>query len=203
VNPLWQILCPTLVSRRHFLARLNERLSPQLTPDVELVTLEDDGERSIGEKRQAMLEGSTAPWVCFFDDDDLPAADYVSSVLEVINGTEPVDVVGFKLDYIQDGRHRAIAVHSYDAVNIPIGPVSRRISKFNRLPNHLNPVRLELALQVGYLPRNTGEDSAYAQGLSRLRPRPVERFIDKVVYTYDYRSRRPGERTNAVLTGVR
>lgn len=198
-SPLWQILCVTLESRRHFLDRLRSRLDPQLTDEVEFVTLEDNGERSICQKRQAMLEAATAPWVCFFDDDDVPGDDYVSRILGVIKA-DACDVVGFKLRYASDGRDRGIAVHSYDAAGIPVGPLPRMVVKMNRLPNHLNPVRREIALQAGFpvhIPGkgNVGEDSHYAYALSHLRPRPREHFIDAVLYEYWHRSqsRRPRE----------
>lgn len=192
MNPLWQILIVTLTSRRHWLSRLNDKLRPQLVEGVEILTLEDDGERTIGEKRQALLEQSTAPWVCFFDDDDLPSDDYVSRIVPVLQAGE-CDLVGFNQLQYQDGRLRQIHALSYDQDNLP-GGLPRGVGRGRREPNHLCPVRRELALRVGFpKDRNAGEDSAYAVGLLRLRPQPREHFIPSVLYEYHYRSqaRRP------------
>lgn len=194
--PLWQILVPTLAcpTRREFYRRLRSKLDPQLTDDVEIVPLEDDGERTTGEKRQAMLEAATAPWVCFFDDDDLPSDDYVSRIRPVLLASE-CDLVGFNQFLTSDGRPWQMNAFSYDANNMP-GGLPKGVRRGRRDPNHLCPVRRELALRVGFpCDRNAGEDSAYARGLSSLRPRPREHFIAAALYTYEYRSpnRRPRE----------
>lgn len=166
--------------------------------------MEDDGERTIGLKRQMMLEQATARYVCFFDDDDLPAPDYVARIHEVLISDDPPEVVGFRLRYFEDGTLSGLAVHSYDAANIPVQLPSRGIRRHNRLPNHLNPVLRELALAVGYkTDRNTGEDGDYAQRLAQLRPRPRETFLDWHAYDYLYRRKRPGEVTNELRTGKR
>lgn len=150
-----------------------------------MLTLADNGEASIGEKRQDLLSRAKADYVSMFDDDDLPAPDYVSRVLDVIDGNDPPDVVGFRLRFFVDGLHRGEAVHSY-GVHPFRSPVPRRWARFQRLPNHLNPVRREIALAVGYLPCDVGEDSDYARRLAELKPR--ETFVD--AYLYDYLSRR-------------
>lgn len=201
MSVLWQILIPTLKNdfRRAMLDRLIGALQPQLTDDVQAVVFADGGERSIGQKRQEALQRSTGQWVSMFDDDDVPAPDYVSRVLSVIQGPNPPDVVGFKLAYFSDGRRTGTAVHSYDADRYA-GPVPRR--RYNRLPNHLNPVRREIALRVGYKPVDFGEDSDYARRLAALVPRPVEAFIDAELYEYRYRRNRGDELTHARRVGM-
>lgn len=199
--PLWQILIPTLKNdrRRAFLERLMSHLRPQLTDDVQAVVFADEGELSIGAKRDRMLRepAVTAPWVSQFDDDDLPAPDYVSRVLAVITSPDPPDVVGFLLRYYVDGREAGAAVHSYgaEAYQFPVMPRRQRWRRMNRLPNHLNPVRRELALRVGFKPLDSGEDSDYARRLAELKPREV--FIPEYLYTYDYRRDRRDELTHA------
>lgn len=197
--PLWQILVPTLDNdrRRNFLERLMSHLRPQLVAGVEVVTLADAGELSIGAKRQAMLENATAEWVSFHDDDDIPGPQHVASVLSAI--ASDVDVVGFLLAYYVDGREIGAAVHSYTAESyqFPAVPRRPRWRRMNRLPNHLNPVRRELALRVGYKPLDSGEDSDYARRLARLVPTPRETFIPEYLYTYDYRRDRGDELTHA------
>lgn len=198
-SPLWQILIPTLDNerRRAFLERLMSHLRPQLSERVEAVTLADEGELSIGAKRQAMLEQATAEWVSFHDDDDIPGPQYVSAVLGVIDSPDPPDVVGFLLRYYVDGREAGAAVHSYTAETYQLPVQARRVRwrRMNRLPNHLNPVRRDLALRVGFADKDHGEDSDYARRLAELNPR--EAFVPEYLYSYDYRRNRGDELTHA------
>lgn len=193
MSPTWDILVVTLASREAFLQRLVSRLRPQLRQGVAIVTFADDGERPIGAKRQSLLEQSTADYVCFVDDDDLVSDDYIDRLYGAI--CQRPDVVGFRLRYFEDGHESGEAVHSYRAASITI-PTRPGIRRYDRLPNHLNPVRRELALQAGFPPTNFGEDSDYAKRLRDLGPHR-EQFVDAPVYDYLYRYARPGERTNA------
>lgn len=204
-RPDWQILIPTIVTRRHWLARLMGHLKPQLVDGVEVVTLEDNGDRSIGAKRDQMVREATGRYVCFFDDDDLPAPDYVSRILPVLMTEDPPDVVGFRLRYFENEKPKALAVHSYNARAILVQLPERGMSRYDRLPNHLNPVRLEIAQALGFRDENCGEDGDYAKRMAQLRPRPRELFIDAYVYDYLYRQpkTRAGEVTNELRTGRR
>lgn len=157
---------------------------PQLTADVNVLLCEDNGRLSIGAKRQLMLKAASAPWVCMVDDDDLVPEDYCSRVLAIISGANAPDVVGFRLAYFVDGKPKGHAVHSYDSVNLPTPESARRLHRYNRLPNHLNPVRREIALRVGYKSLHSGEDGDYARRMAKLVPRPREVFLDAVMYEY-------------------
>jgi glycosyltransferase involved in cell wall biosynthesis len=167
---------------------------------VELLILCDNGESTIGAKRQFLLENATAPWVCFFDDDDLPSPDYFRRIMEVIASANPPEVVGFRLRYFEDDIWLGSAIHSYAAPNIDTPNLPAGGQRQERMPNHLNPVRRELALRAGFpVEKNHGEDADYARALARLNPR--ETFIDAFLYDYRYRTKRNGEVTNEFPEG--
>jgi hypothetical protein len=150
---------------------------------VRILQLTDDGQVSIGTKRQRMLEAATAAYVSFVDDDDLVSPGYCARVLEVLGGTRPPDVVGFRLRHFVDGRLEGYAIHSYSAKTLPppVGAVEWW-NRHDRDPNHLNPVRRVLALRAGYRDMRFGEDADYAERLAKLNPREV--FIDAPLYDY-------------------
>jgi hypothetical protein len=189
VTPILSILVASLKCRADKLDLLLSRFGPQLTDDIELLTDVDDGEATIGAKRQRLLERSTGRWVCFHDDDDEPAGDYVEAITRALQ--HGPDCVGFRVDRFINGQHNCEAIHSlrftrYGASNNPY--------TLHRTPNHLNPIRRELALQTGFRAWNTGEDTDYA-----VRVRPLlktERFIDKVLYTYRLVRDKTGEKRN-------
>lgn len=183
--PSLSILILSINSRADLLARLLETITPQLTPEVELLTLIDNGEKSIGAKRNELLDKSTGRYVCFVDDDDLVADDFVASITNAIK-LDP-DAVGFRLAYSVDGRYQADAIHSIR--NRKWETVIRDGKRvYLRTPNHLNPVRREIALRHRFPELNHGEDREFSQ---RIMPDiSTEVFIDCVMYQYLYRSKK-------------
>jgi glycosyltransferase involved in cell wall biosynthesis len=196
---LWQILILSIDDRAPLLSRLAQRLEHQLAefPDVEALTFIDNGERSIGRKRQDALEQATADFVCFIDDDDLVSPEYVQLLRnELVSQPQP-DVVGFKLAYYENDDRAGTAIHSYRANQMPLTLPHKSARRFNRLPNHLNPCRLSYALKAGFptqgLTAISGEDAAYAKALAKLSP--TEAFVDAEVYEYWYRRYKRNEVT--------
>lgn len=200
------IFVVTLKRRRPFFARLMRRLEPQLNARVAIYTLEDEGRETIGAKRQRMLEESPdCRLVCFVDDDDLVAPTYCADILDAMDGKavgpegiacEDPDVVGFRLNYFEESRGkfelRGKSYHSLVA-NPYKGWKSVRTSTrpheliHYRTPNHLNPVRMDWAREIGFKPLQSGEDADFSQRLKESYPHMREAFIDKVEYEYLYR----------------
>jgi len=198
VTPTLAILIPTLPERRELLARLLRRLRPQ-RHGVQVVTLSDRGDLLIGEKRQRLLEDPrvTAPYVAFVDDDDLVSPDYCPRVLAAIAGG--ADVVGFRLQCYFDGELEGEAIHSlsmgtwlHEPGKFDEARNHRTLSLYRRTPNHLNPIRRELALSVGYRAMRTGEDADYSRRLfDRHGATMKEHFIDAYLYHYYCRAKIP------------
>jgi glycosyltransferase involved in cell wall biosynthesis len=173
------VLICSLHRRKPLLDRLLAVLEPQLTGDVQLLIDADNGETVTGIKRQRQLEQSTGQWVCWIDDDDLVSGDYVACLLDALEHNP--DCVGFKVNRYKDGRRIGKAIHS-----LRYQRFGKRLDEeglvYERTPNHLNPVRRELALATGFKPWLTAEDIDYA---CRLRPLlKTEQFIGR--YLYDY-----------------
>lgn len=191
MKPILSILVPTLACRHELLGRLIARLSPQVGDDCVVNVLRDDGQETIGRKRQRLLESSVTPFVSFVDDDDLVSPDYCRKVIAAIRSG--CDVVGFRLNQYDDGELSAHAIHTVAAKRW-YTDVATGIHY--RTPNHLNPVRRKMALAVGYLDRNNGEDSDYSERLFAAFPNMREAFIDADLYLYFRRTVRLGERCN-------
>lgn len=190
---LLSILILTIPCRAKFLARLKERLMPQVTPDVEVLLAEDDGEVSIGQKRNEILARAKGRFVCFIDDDDLVSTDYVSRITDALK-SEP-DCVGFKATRTIDGKPWGQTTYSrrFSANrNFYDGPQAR----YERLITHVCPVRREFACATGFKHLSQAEDTDYSERLRHLLN--TEEFVDSSLYVYEYRS--PGARnevTNA------
>jgi glycosyltransferase involved in cell wall biosynthesis len=192
--PLLSILVPTLVTRQQFMAKLLAQLKPQLTPEVELLVQLDNGEESIGGKRNTLLERATSQYTAFADDDDELAPDYVSSILEAIK-SKP-DVVTFNMvryiDGIQTGYQQMRLHNTYEIIDAPI-------KQYHYPPTHLCPIRREISQTILFPCSNAGEDTFWQDA---IRPHfKTEVHIDAVLYRYLYRTSKPNELTNAQVAG--
>ncbi len=172
-------------------------LQPQLSKRVTVLVLEDNGQASRGEKRQQLLQAAWADYVSFVDDDDMLPSWHVKRVLHVLDSGDPPEVVGFRLRYFVDDEIRGYALHSYKCESMPNpSEFPEWHERHNRFPNHLNPIRREIALEVGFRAEmDSGEDGDYARRLARRTPRAREQFINADLYDYLVRTKRPGEVT--------
>lgn len=142
----------------------------------------DDGAGTIGEKRQRLLERAKGHFVAFVDDDDLPARDYVARMVQALVANPTVDCTSLEGIITTDGALPQRFQHSIQHTEWKTeGDV------YVRPPNHLNAIRRELALQVGFVSKNHGEDHDFSM---RLRPllKTEASTGDSPLYYYFYNS---------------
>lgn len=179
------ILICSLERRKQFLERLIGLLKPQARKEIEVLCDIDNGEISIGKKRQKLLESAVGDYVCFVDDDDVVSGDYVNLIMGAIE-SKP-DVVGMHLIMKTDGNLSGKTYHSLKYKNWYDEPGPDSSWRFYyRNPNHLNPVKRELAMKVGYPDISMGEDKDYSMRLLPLLTTEV--YIESPIYTYEVRS---------------
>jgi len=172
------ILICTVPSRaKTFLPKLLDKLLPQTIKDVEVLYLGDNKQRSVGQKRNDLLNLAQGEYVVFVDDDDKVTDDYVSLILKGIeSGT---DVINFGVNCSVNGsKYKRVY---YDA---RYTCDSDHKDHYERITNHIMCVKRELALKVGFPKINFSEDADYAK---RLKPLiKSQAFINKVLYFYDF-----------------
>lgn len=173
----FSILICTLESRKHLLERLMKVLEPQITDDVEIIVKSDNGEMAIGKKRNMLLDEANGQYVAFVDDDDLVSTDYVRKVLAAIVGNP--DCCGLQGIITFQGQSPRTFIHS-----LKYKEWFEKNQVYYRCPNHLNPVKRELALQVKFPESNHGEDRDYSTRLFPLLKN--EYYISGVIYHYLY-----------------
>ena len=183
------ILICTLDSRENtFFQRLISNLQPQVEhPDIEVIVCKDDGKQTTGAKRNQLLQSATGDYVAFIDDDDLVAPNYVDLILDAIQ-TNP-DVVGMNLVMTVNGKKAERSYHSLSYktwFDLP-DPTFPGHRTYFRNPNHLNPVKREIALAVGFPNITEAEDKAYSAGILPLLKTEVK--IDQPIYYYLFRSK--------------
>lgn len=100
---LWSILIamiPERYSSAHgLLFSLLETQKVARRPDVELIALMDNRRRTVGAKRNALLDMAQGEYVSFIDDDDMVAENYVDKLVATIAKARklepPTDVIVF------------------------------------------------------------------------------------------------------------
>lgn len=146
--------------------------------------LVDEGPEKVGLKRQRLLEKAEGEYVCFVDDDDKVAPYYVKSILSAIeSGPDCAGIVGI---YTLNGQNPWRFEHSIRFKEWGTDHANRT---YLRTPNHLNPIKRELALKAGFnSDMSFGEDHDFS---NRIRPfLNTEIMIEEPIYFYFCRSRK-------------
>lgn len=188
-KPKFSILIATLASRRaQFLTLLAELTSQvnQFDGQCEILWHGDNGELPTGTKRNRLMERANGEYLAFFDDDDWPSARYVSEIMEAVStGPDCCSLLG---EITVNGQSPELFEHSL-AYSKWRTNQSGRI-KYERTPNHLNPVRSSIAKGVKFPEIKFGEDHAWSDSIVRTGLLKTESKISNVIYHYRYSSRK-------------
>jgi glycosyltransferase involved in cell wall biosynthesis len=74
---------------------LFDKLVAEGGDEIEVLLLLDNKKRSIGAKRQALLDMAIGRFIAFVDDDDDVSEDYIERLLDTINKNMDADVIVF------------------------------------------------------------------------------------------------------------
>jgi cellulose synthase/poly-beta-1,6-N-acetylglucosamine synthase-like glycosyltransferase len=172
------ILIPSLEERKPKLEQLKAELANQIGKrNVEVLSLSDNRQMSIGQKRNMLLTQSTGEYVSFVDDDDMVSPDYIEKVLNALTKNPDCSSLTGEIVF-SDGYSRPF-IHSLrytQWIDDHEGKV------YYRPPNHLNAVRRAIAVQVGFPPWNSGEDRSFSMGIRHFLKK--EEWIEGVIYNY-------------------
>lgn len=191
-GPTWTILIPTLGERRALFERLLAALLPQTEGWGGRVLVRgwfNNGEPSLPEIRQCLIEQSPTDYVSFIDDDDLVPDYFVHETMLALS--RKPDYVGWQVQCYSDGVPTAVAHHSLEN-----GRWRNTPGRYFRDISHINPIRRDLALNATFRTCRPGsaEDRAWADQLRRARVLRSEIMIERIMYHYLYStSRVPGE----------
>ena len=182
------LICSLEEKRSFFRERLKDILDFQITGwyrnEIEVLWEIDNGEMSIGSKRNSLLDKAKGEYLCFMDDDDRPSWDYVEKVIKALD-TKP-DCLSLQGVITENGLKPKLFVHSltydryYDEVN-GFGQL-----EYFRFPNHLNVIKSSIAKQFRFPETNFGEDTDYATQIHKSGLLKTEVEIEGIIYNYDY-----------------
>jgi glycosyltransferase involved in cell wall biosynthesis len=178
---LWTIGILHLPKREKSYRALIEELNKQIekcnaTGLIEIITSADNGETTVGKKRNNVLDQARGEYVSFIDDDDMITEIYVSKTLKALE-TKPdvVELVGFLPKYNLPFIH-----------NLNCGGHFKKDGIQFRTPNHLNTIKTEIARQVRYPEISHGEDQDYSHRLWDSGLMKTEALIGDRMYIYQF-----------------
>jgi glycosyltransferase involved in cell wall biosynthesis len=178
---LLSILICRLTNRRVQYFKLRKKLDPQLNENIEVLTLEDSGELTIGTKRNSLLRSAKGKYVAFIDDDDLISEDYISQIMDGIE--QDVDCCSLVGEITTNKKDPKMFVHS-----IQYDSYFEKNGVYYRPPNHLNVIKKSVALRFTFPESNFGEDTDWAMQICKSGLLKIEHIVKKTIYFYDYRT---------------
>lgn len=175
------ILIPSLYSRFEFLSKLLACISVQnkvCLNQTEILINTDNTAKSIGQKRNELLQSANGEYSVFIDDDDTISEDYLLRIFEGIN--KGVDHIGISMMYKPDnGAHKLVKCSRDYAW-------CEKDNIYYRSAQHVCPIKTSIAKQVVFPLTNFGEDKVFSDLINPLIK--TEHLIDTPIYFYNYRS---------------
>jgi len=170
------ILTPTIPSRKEQLSKLSEKIAKQSNDlAVEHLSFADNRTRTIGAKRQSLLDIARGEYIAFVDDDDDIEPDYVSEILLAIQ--QGPDVITFEQNSYYNGAFSKV-VFGLNNRDEPFQPNGITL----RAPWHVCVWKRELVKTCQFGESNYGEDIIWSrQARARIK---TSLHIDKTLCTY-------------------
>jgi len=184
MNILLSILIPTVPSRLEvFYTPLIKNLLKQseLYDEVEIIGFFDNKKRSIGEKRDVLLNLAKGKYLVFIDDDDRIADDYVKSIIEAIHNNINTDCIVFDcICCIDGGELKKLCKYG---IEFEYGDINDG-KEWRGKPAHTMVYKSSIAKNHKYKSIQCGEDVEWV--LRACREIKIQTRLDKVLYYYDY-----------------
>jgi len=177
------ILTPACWERLDKCRELRECLAAQIAKQpkgtVEHLVLFDNRTRSVGLKRQALIDSALGEYIAFVDDDDTVSPDYIEAL--IIATASKADVITFEQDCYVNGKHGKVVLKlgQKDEVWKP-----GRITKRNAW--QINAWRREIAKQCMFPDLMDGEDLSWSRQM-RIHAK-TSHHIPRILHTYRFDS---------------
>jgi glycosyltransferase involved in cell wall biosynthesis len=184
-QPILTIAIPTIESRRNAFHLLYYHIKNQinefgLRKEVELVSICDNKEISIGAKRQKLFEKAKGKYIVMIDDDDWVPYSFVQKVLEACK--QGNDCVGYmeECNFANFKKKKSL-------ISLRVKEWADNVGMFDyvRTPFFKVPIKTDICRQVGCKDMRFGEDHDFA---IRIKPLlKTETFIKEYMYIYRHK----------------
>jgi glycosyltransferase involved in cell wall biosynthesis len=175
MNKRLSILTVTMDSRQAVFQNLARVLRAQSNSNVEMLANSDNGIKSIGQKRNELLQAAKGDYVVFVDDDDMVSPFYTYGILEALKSNP--DCCGIEGIITLKNIGPKKFIHS-----VQYQDWYEKDDIYYRCPNHLNPIKREIALDTMFTNKSWQEDKDFSEALKgKLK---TEVYIKGPIYFY-------------------
>ena len=146
--------------------------------DIEILGLFDNKKRSIGEKRNNLLQISNGEYLTFIDDDDKVSDEYIKEIMNSIEKNPETDCIVFDCysKYDSWGKSYTKFSKEFDYIH--------NNEQWTAKPSHIMIWKSSLAKKYKFKDISYGEDIEWAKEICKeIRH---ETIINKVLYYYEY-----------------
>lgn len=158
----FSILIPTMYSRASVFEKIYKEIHRQITEltnvKIEVLYEIDNGEMTIGKKRNLLVSRANSKYLCFIDDDDIISPVFLKTFLPMLE--DDYDCASFVGAYYNNGKFMKLFYHSidnkkwYESNNCYLRP-----------PSHLNMIKTEIVKQVSYKNIRYREDYEFSMSI--------------------------------------
>lgn len=175
------ILIPTLPERQHYLNELLQCLRKQANSEIEVLTDSRPRQITTGEKRNALIAKAQGDYVWQVDDDDLIMDGAIEAIFKAfVSNPDCLAINGIMTTNGKNPERWKIAIgNPYEKVN----------GVYLRYPNHITPMKSEIASQVKFEHITIQEDYKWATELKNRDLLKTQVVVDIPIYHYRVRTK--------------
>lgn len=168
---------------KQLINKLNQQISDEnASKRIEVLALIDNKYRSVGSKRQALLDIAKGKFVAFIDDDDDISDNYISEISKAIEENGDVDVITFnqiaKIDNYPESQVLFSLKHDHEDYD-PYRPTKRK-------PFHMCVWNTRLTKTIKFPDISKIEDRCWIEELCKIAK--TEHKIEKFLHFYIFNS---------------
>jgi len=179
------ILVPTVPSRiKYFYPRIMEQLLSQIKSrrDIELIALFDNNKRTIGKKRQEMLDLAQGEYTIFLDDDDRISDDFIEQIMNALYNNPECDCVVYNSFCSVNGDPGYICKYGIE-FDYHISNEGTQQKEWRGKPSHTMVYKSTITKKHKFKDIGHAEDVDWVKRASLDIKNQVR--IDKILYYYD------------------
>jgi len=183
------ILIPTMKVRERLFQQVLAEVQRQIreTPEIRVEVLweSDNGELTLGQKRNVLMDRCSGKYHCFIDDDDVIARDFLKTFIPMIRTTIDYDCASFVGAHYMKGKFNKLFHHSLEYPEW-----DERPDRFIRSVSPMNMIKTSIVREVRYADIRNTEDHEFSKRLMasgllktefKINPdRPIYHYIDGV-----------------------
>jgi hypothetical protein len=178
------ILIPTMKPRERLFQQVLNEVRKQISecPEIRVEVLweSDNGELTLGQKRNVLMDRCQGKYHCFIDDDDVLAPYFLRTFVPMIQSDIDYDCASFLGAHYVKGKFNKLFYHSMD-----VDEWHEKSDRFFRSTSPMNMIKTSIVREVRYKDIRNTEDHEFSKRLMSSRLLKTEfKIPDRPIYHY-------------------